>query len=165
MEGVVSCIVSIRKRSNLNKLSNLNFSVDLNNKSRYINSMKNNLAEAYKLVCIDLVRPVFQKFLSNPHVQADYFRIVNRGEECPRENATAEVAAILMYLFKLDADKADDEAYEFIVNTDWSKYTISQILECFKEDVDRIVNDMMTARMFTQIQPEDLPVSTMAIAN
>ena len=143
----------------------MNFSVDLNNKSRYINSMKNKIEEAYKLVCIDLVRPVFQKFLSNPHVQADYFRIVNRGEECPRENATAEVAAILMYLFKLDADKADDEAYEFIANTDWSKYTISQILEYFKEDVDRIVNDMMTTRMFTQIQPEDLPVSTMAIAN
>ena len=41
MEGVVSCIVSIRKRSNLNKLSNLNFSVDLNNKKGYINKMKN----------------------------------------------------------------------------------------------------------------------------
>jgi hypothetical protein len=152
----------------------LNFSVDLNNKKGYINKMNNkieevkttnNLAEAYKLVCIDLVRPVFRKFLSNPHVQADYFRIVNRGEECPRENATAEVAAILMYLFKLDADKADDEAYEFIANTDWSKYTISQVLQYFKEDVDRIVNDIMTARMFTQIQPEDLPVSTMVTAN
>ena len=45
MEGVVSCIVSIRKRSNLNKLSNLNFSVDLNNKKDYINKMKNKIEE------------------------------------------------------------------------------------------------------------------------
>ena len=42
---MVSCIVSIRKRSNLNKLSNLNFSVDLNNKSRYINNMNNKIEE------------------------------------------------------------------------------------------------------------------------
>ena len=31
----------MRKRSNLNKLSNLNFNVDLNNKKGYINKMKN----------------------------------------------------------------------------------------------------------------------------
>ena len=30
---------------NLNKLSNLNFSVDLNNKSRYINNMNNKIEE------------------------------------------------------------------------------------------------------------------------
>ena len=35
-------LIKQKKLSNLNKLSCLNFSVDLNNKSRYINKMKNN---------------------------------------------------------------------------------------------------------------------------